>query len=222
MENESVNAVQIILGNQTAHRTREKLLRLHFLSQFYIVVVLVLSAIAIFLGICFLSTSQPRVGVPLLIAAAAFLTYGFNAQLQRQLRVGAYTSGVLAMLRGRWDELRNDSTLVAIFSGGKESLTNEEELKLRYYLYTLFDVYDYATHLIYYGYFSYPEALANQYENMIRKLLLSPHVVTVWESRDETGELFFQNEYSPHLRKVVSIIVSELRSQGRLAPTTHS
>lgn len=213
---EAPDPAKLILGNRPQQSARDKLSRLDILSHLYIFFILIATVVAGIIGLCYLEKGHPRVGVPLLIAVAAFLTYGFNTTIQRRVRVGENTSGVLEMLRGRWDELRSDETLSQIFSGKKANLTDIERVKLRFFLYTLFDVYEYAIHLIYHGYFPHAESLAVQYKNLIRKTLTYPHVISIWEETNESEEKTFQNEYSSQLRDVVNAIAYDLRDEGNL------
>ena len=152
-----------------------------------------------------------RIGVTAILAVGAFVTYGANAHIQRKVRIGEATSAVLGILRGRWDEIRTDETLCEIFSGEKKELTPKEREKLRYFLYTLFDTYDYAIHLIYHGYFDYADELAGHYRNMIDKTLSKPFVIEIWEEQDSNAKFIFQNEYTPQLRKVIDILIAERR-----------
>lgn len=206
----------LIVGERSQETLREKIKRIDFAARFYLRMILACIVVALGMGVYFFTICQPRVGATLIIAAAAFFSYGFNTHLQRRVRIGENTSGVLGMLRGRWDELRGDETLTKVFAGVISDLSVEERVKLRAYLYTVFDVYEYAIHLIQNGYFDHADSLAAQYENMIRKTLLYPHVVDLWEEVNDTGDSVFQNEYSRYLTGVVNGILAELRNDGSL------
>ena len=205
-------AVTLIHGKRRQQPIKEKLDRIDNLSHAYVVIAGIFVVLAFIAGLCFFANDKPRIGVPLLIAVAAFLTYGFNTHLQRKLRVGENTSGVLIMLRSRWDELRTDKTLSEIISGDKPELSNIDRIKLRFFLHTLFDVFEYAIHLISNGYFNHPESLSLQYKNLIQKTLSYPFVVDIWKETNEAGEATFQNEYTQQLREVVNAIIEEMQT----------
>ena len=204
--------VTLIHGKRRQQTIKEKFGRIDNLSHAYVVIAAIFAVSTLIVGLCFFANDKPRIGVPLLIAVAAFSTYGFNTFLQRKLRVGDSTSDVLTMLRSRWDELRTDKTLSKIISGDKPELSNIDRIKLRFFLHTLFDVFEYAIHLISNGYFDHPESLSLQYKNLIKKTLSYPFVVDIWKETNEAGDETFQNEYTPQLREVVNTIIGEIQT----------
>ncbi len=169
---------------------------------------IVVSVFFLILGFCLLnSPNNIRSGAHLLIAAVAVASFGLGTVMRRMERIGEITNEVLVIWRGRRDELWKDKHLSRVLSEGRSTIDAKDRFRLTNYLHTVFDVFEYAIHLISNGYFPSPEDVAGQYVGLIEKALKMPHVMEIW--REES----FQDEYSQQLRDVVKMIIDEMRTE---------
>lgn len=160
------------------------------------------SVVFFVLGVYFLvCTETVRSGAHLLIASAAVASFGFGAIMRRKERIGEITKEVLVMWQSRREELWKDERLSQILSMDQSALDAESKIRLTNYLYTIFDLLEYAIHLCSNGYFSPRKDVAHQYADLIGKILKMPHVAQIWLEED------FQAEYSQPLRDAVNLTI---------------
>ncbi len=205
------NPGSIIMNARGPEKWTDRIRRIDYSSNIYMGFCVFVIIVFVLLALCSFVIGEARNGFTLLIASVALFGYGLNTSIQRIIRIGDTTDGLLGILRGRLDKLREDDGLLeAMASTSRTSLDEKKVNKLRYYLYTLFDVYEYAIHLIHNGYFPNAADVAAVYEDIIKKQLAVPIVAEIWKEQDKNGKYVFQNEYTPYLRTGVDQLLQEI------------
>jgi len=142
--------------------------------------------------------------------------YIVNSAINRQIQLNEITDSVLATLRDRWDKVREDDTLLELFSSKSPTKLNEKEkLKIRLFLSTFIDAYILIVRYVRYGYFDRKteKELAKVFENMIKTLFEYPHMVDIWQSKDKYGKGCLRDEYSGTILRVVDNVIQEIETE---------
>ena len=195
---------------------KNKLNRMDFLTHLYILINIFLIIIGLTISSLFFYHGKWDDAAYIALATGAFFTYAYNTHLHRGIRIGEYTSNLMDMLHKRWDEFKNDNELIKLSSKDFGTLTDEEKNKLLHYMYPLFDVFDYALHLLQNGYFGHNTGLAGSYENIFKRTLKNHHIASIWNEIDKNGERYFQIEYSPYLRDIINNIHTDINLNNTL------
>lgn len=148
------------------------------------------------------------------VLSAGITSYIFGLIINRQQQIASLTEQTLAALRDRWDELRNDTSLIDLLSNSERpDLDEAAKLKLRLFLTTLLDIYILIIRYIRRGYFGSTDQVAEIHENILKSMFKYSYFIEIWETRDVFGKGCLREEYDEDTVYVINNLISEIRSE---------